>query len=728
MKDNKEKNYDDTVISELINHGRRDFLKKMGLLGGGIVIYWTMGNPLKTSAQPGFGQAPDFNAFLRIGADDRVTCLVGKVDMGQGTITSMPQLVADELDVAYESVDIIMGDTDKVPWDIGTGGSMSIMVVGVQVRAAAAEAKGELKMLAADYLKVPVENLQTKNGAVFDKNNPSKKVTYGKLTKGKLIEKRLKEKPPVKSPSEFNVIGNPYLHQDAYVKVTGKAEYAGDIRLPGMLYASVLRPPAHGAKLKSVDLSGAKKMEGVQVIQDNDLIAVLHENPDEARKGLSKIKAEYDMPKTGLNNKNIYDHLVKIPVQPRVAEQDGNIEEGVKLAKDIFEETYVAAYGAHAPIETHTSIANVENGKVTVWSATQAPFGVQNSVAQSLGITPDKVRVITPFVGGAFGGKLTMVMGRSGIFSNLEADEAARLSKITGKPVQVAFNRAEEFFYDTYRPAAVIKLKSGIDENGKIVLWNYDVYMAGERCAEVFYDIPHNSVNVYGSWMGAPEGAHPVRVGPWRGPGGPNNVHAKEMQISIMAAKAGVDPLEFRLKNMKDEKMIGVLKAAADKFGYKPSKPVSGRGIGISCGIDAGTYAAHMGEVEVNKKTGKIDVKRVVCVYDMGLCVNPQGTKLQMEGCIVMSLGYALSEELMFSDGVLNDQNFDTYELPRFSQVPKIETVILKKDNNPPTGAGEPAVIGMGAVVATGVFDATGAKLLEMPMTPDRVKEALKKV
>ncbi|MFC1839449.1 molybdopterin cofactor-binding domain-containing protein, partial [Thermodesulfobacteriota bacterium] len=222
--------------------------------------------------------------------------------------------------------------------------------------------------------------------------------------------------------------------------------------------------------------------------------------------------------------------------------------------------------------------------------------------------------------------------------------------------------------------------------------------------------------------------AHPFRVGAWRAPGGPNNVHAKELQISLMAAKAGIDPLEFRLKNMKDEKMIGVLKAAADKFGYTPSKPLSGRGIGIACGIDANTYAAHIGEIGVDRKTGKIRVKRVVCAYDMGLCVNPQGTKIQIEGCCMMSLGYALSEEIRFSDGVIHDSNFDTYELPRFSWMPKIETVILKKDNNPPTGAGEPAVIGMGAVVATGVFDATGAKLFEMPMTPGRVKEALAKV
>jgi len=724
MKSDRKNNFMKSVISQDIDHDRRDFLKKMGLLGGGIIVYCTIGNPLRSSAQ--FGPPPDFNAFLRIGTDERVTCFVGKVDMGQGTITSFPQIVADDLDVAYEAVDMIMGDTDKCPWDVGTGGSMAIRIVGVQVRAAAAEAKGVLKELAAEYLKCPVENLQTKNGIVFDVKDTGRKVTYGTLTKGKVIERHLDPKPPVTAPSDFEYIGKPYFHQDAYVKVTGKAKYAGDLRLPEMLCASILRPPAHGSKLKSVDVSGAKKIAGAQVIQDDDLIAVLHENPDEARKALSMIKAEFDMPKTGLNDKTIYDHLVKVPVEAKINEQKGDIEEGTKLAKEIFEETYLSAYVAHAPMETHTSVANIENGKVTVWSSTQAPFGVQSEVAQGLKIPTDRVRVITPFVGGAFGGKLTMGMMK--LQSNLEAVEAARLAKLTGKPVQVAFTRAEEFFYDTFRPAAVIKIKSGIDGSGNVVLWSYDVYMAGERCAEVIYNIPNNRVNVYGSWTMPPQEAHPFRVGPWRAPGGPNNIHAKEMQISIMAAKAGIDPLEFRLRNLKDEKMIGVLRAAADKFGYTPSKPLSGRGIGISCGIDANTYVAHIGEIEVDRKTGEIRVKRVVCAYDTGLCVNTQGTKIQMEGCCVMSMGYALAEGLKFSDGVVHDKNFDTYKLPRFSWVPKIETVILKKENDPPQGVGEPAIIGMGAVIATGVLDATGARLFEMPMTPERVKAALAKV
>jgi nicotinate dehydrogenase subunit B len=725
MKHDKQSNYRESVISSSAGYNRREFLKKMGILGGGIIVYYTLGDTLASAAQMPFGNTPvDFNAFVRIGTDERVTCFVGKVDMGQGTITSFPQIVAEELDVAYDSIDMVMGDTDNCPWDIGTGGSMAIMVVGVQVRNAACEAKGVLKELAADYLKCPVDNLQTNNGVVFDRNNPDKRVTYGTLTKGKVIEKHLKETPPLTSPSDFTFMGKPYFHQDAYLKVTGKAKYAGDIPLPGMLYASILRPPAHGAKLKSVDLSEVNKIKDIRVIQDDDLIAVLHENPDEAKIALGKIKAEYDMPETGLNDKTIYDHLLKIPMKPQVLNQRGDIEKGRELAKEIFDETYLSAYVAHAPMETHTSVANMENGKVTVWASTQAPFGVQSTIAEGLKIPSEKVRVITPFVGGAFGGKLSMM----GTNCNLEALEAARLARLTGKPVQVAFTRTEEFFYDTFRPATIIKIKSGLDGSGNIVLWQYDVYMAGNRGAEIIYDVPHHSVNVYGGWMMPPPDSHPFRVGAWRAPGAPNNIHAKELQMSIMAAKAGIDPLEFRIRHLKDERMIGVLKAAADKFGYTPSKLPSGRGYGISCGIDANTYVVHIGEVEVDKATGKIRVKRIVCGYDMGLCVNPQGTKMQMEGACMMGMGYALTEGLRFSDGVILDHNFDTYDIPRFSWVPKIETLILKKDNLPPCGAGEPAVIGIGAVIATGVYDATGARLFNMPMTPERVKEALGKI
>ncbi len=701
---------------------RREFLKRMGILGGGIVVYFASGDTTYLSGQtqmPRSSTPTDFNGFLRIGIDERVTCLVGKIDMGQGTITSFPQIVAEELDVAYDSVDIIMGDTDLCPYDIGTFGSMGIRIHGVLVRNAACEARGVLKELAADYLRCPVERLQTDKGVVFDRANPDKRVTYGTLARGKVIEKHLEELPPLKPPSEFTVMGKPYLHQDAYDKVTGKARFAGDIRLPGMLYATVLKPPVHGARLRSVDMSQAKKIKDALVIQEDDLIAVLHKYPDEARRGLKTIEAQYDMPETGLDDENIYDHLLNVPVTPYTLSRKGDITKGEDIAKEIFEEIYLGPYVAHAPLETHTATANVDNGKVTVWSSTQTPFPLQEALARTLGLPKEKVRVITPFLGGGFGGKS---------LPNREALEAARLAVLTGRPVQVSYTRAEEFFHDAFRPAAVIKIRSGLDGAGNIVLWKYDVYMAGSRGADMLYNVPHHLINVHGDWMRPPEGAHPFNVGPWRAPGAGNNYHARELQMNIMAAKAGVDPLEFRIRHLKDERLIGVLRAAADKFGYTPSKTPSGRGYGISCAVDANTYVAHMAEIYVDRASGEIEVKRIVCAMDMGLCVNPQGSILQMEGSCVMGLGYALSEEIRFKNGEIFDRNFDTYRIPTFSWLPKVETVILENYQFPPQGCGEPPVVGIGAIIATAVYDATGAKLFKMPMTPDRVKEALEKV
>lgn len=714
-----------TALLPSMDVNRREFLRTMGLLGGGVVIYFTLGDAIPSTAQAqghggGEGTPTDFNAFFRFGPDERVKCFIGKVDMGQGTITSFPQIVAEELDVPYGSIDLIMGDTDVCPYDFGTVGSMAIRIHGVIVRNAACEAKVVLKELAADFLQCSAENLRTKDGVVFNPTDPNKKVTYGALAKGRVIEKHVKEPPPLKSPSEFTVLNKPYFHQDARDKVTGRAKFAGDIRLPGMLYAGILRPPAHGATLKSLDLSEAKKLTGVRVVQENDLVAVLHARPDEAQKALGAIKAEYEMPETGLNDKTIHDHFLSTSIKPNVS-QGGDLEAGTELADDIFEETYLSAYVAHTPMETHTGIAQVDNGKVTVWSSTQTPFPLQESIVETLGLAKEKVRVITPFVGGGFGGK-------GSPNPNKESREAARLAMLTGKPVQVAHTRAEEFFLDTFRPAAAIKIKSGLDGSGNIVLWDYHVYMAGSRCSEVLYEVPHYRVSVYGSGMFDREGVHPFGIGPWRAPGAGNNIHAKELQMSIMAAKAGIDPLTFRLKHLKDERMVGVLKAVADKFGYTPSNLPSGRGYGMSCAVDANTYVAHMAEVDVDKGSGKIEVRRIVVGYDMGLCVNPQGTRLQMEGCCVMGMGYALTEGLQFSDGVIFDRNFDTYNIPRFSWLPKIETLIVNNNDFPPQGGGEPAVVGIGAVIATGVFDATGARLFNMPMTRERVIAAVAKV
>jgi isoquinoline 1-oxidoreductase len=543
------------------------------------------------------------------------------------------------------------------------------------------------------------------------------RVTYGELTTGKIIERHLKDLPPLKPASEYTISGRPYLRRDAFDKVTGRAKYTADIRLPGMVYARILRPPAHGARRLSVDTAAAERMKDVQVVRDGDLIAVLHPHPDGAAKALASIRADFDLPDTGINDETIFKHLLENAPEPVVASEAGRLKEGQKQAASIIEETYLNSYVSHAPMEPHAALASVDGNKATVWASTQTPFGVQRLVAQTLGLPVENVRAIAPFVGGGFGGKS----------ASAQAVEAARLAKVCGKPVMVSWTREEEFFFDTFRPAAVVKIRSGIDGAGRMSFWDYHVYFAGQRGCHNFYEIPHHREAVYGEWRIEP-GIHPFAVGPWRAPAANTNVYARDLQMNIMASRAGKDPLEFRLSHLKDKRMRGVLSAAAKLFGWTPSKTPSGRGYGISCGIDAETYVASMAEVEVDCSSGMIEVKRVVCAQDMGQVVNPQGATIQMEGCITMGLGYALSEEVHFSNGRLLDVNFDTYDIPRFSWLPEIETVIVPNPTLGPKGGGEPAIVCMGGVLATAVHDATGAKVLQLPMTPQRVQNALEKV
>jgi len=372
---------------------------------------------------------------------------------------------------------------------------------------------------------------------------------------------------------------------------------------------------------------------------------------------------------------------------------------------------------AHAPIEPHTALVVPEGDRATVWPSSQTPFRAKEDAAAALGVPADRVRVISPYVGGGFGGKTR----------NLQVEQAARLAKLSGKPVQVAWSREEEFFYDTFRPAAVVKVRAGIDDAGSIGLWDYRVYFAGQRGSEHFYDIPHHRTLAHNSsWVGPP-GSHPFLTGAWRAPSNNTNTFARESHVDILAAKAGTDPLEFRLRHLKDEKMRRVLEAAAGKFGWRAAPAPSGRGFGVACGIDAGTYVATMAEVEVDAETGRVKVKRVVCAQDMGLAVNPQGAAIQMEGCVTMGLGYALAETVRFKGGKVLDANFDTYEIPRFSWLPAIETVVLDRKESAPQGGGEPAIVTMGGVLANAVFDASGARVFRMPMTPARIKEAIKK-
>jgi isoquinoline 1-oxidoreductase len=691
---------------------RRDFFK---LLGGGIFIFFQPWDPFKLlelQAQQGRSLPTEFNAFLQIAEDGSVNCYTGKIEMGQGAITSLAQIMADELEVSFESVKMVMGDTDLCPWDGGTNGSQTTRSFSPHMRVAAAEAKAILLQLGSDYLQAPVSQLEVKDGIISDIKNIKSKVSYGELTKGKRIEKHLDGKPELKNYTEFKYVGKPYLRQDSRLKVTGEAKFSADIQLPGLLHARLLRPPSHGAKLLTADVSEAEKIKGIQVVHEGDFIAVLSDDRDKVDQAIVKVKAEYSFDEIKVDDTTIFDRILKADSVANIVRSNGDIETGRKISDTVTESEFHNSYVAHAPIEPHAATALIEGDKITVWVSTQQPFRAQETIAREMNVPLEKVRIETPFLGGGFGGKS----------AHRQAVEAVKLAKIIGRPVVVAWTRQEEFFYDTFRPAAVVKITSGMDKSGKIILWDFHTYYAGARGSDTIYDAPNARTTDYTRGS-----VHPFGTGAWRAPGNNTNTFARESEINIMASKAGMDPLEFRLKNLKDEKMIAVLKAVADKFGYTPAMNPSGRGYGVACGIDAGTWVAHMAEVKVDKNTGHVQVIRVACAQDMGLCVNPEGTTIQMEGCITMGMGYALTEEIQFQGGDIKNHSFDTYKIPRFSWVPKIDTVIMDRKDQAPQGGGEPTIICMGAVIANAVYDATGARLYQLPMTPERILTAMKK-
>lgn len=694
----------DDVIGDELRVSRRDFLK---LSGSGLFICFIPGTIGAVAQQRDRTYPSDLNAYLKIGDDGRVTLFCSKIEMGQGIITSMAQMLADELDVSLDSIDMVMGDTDMCPWDSGTTGSRSTKYYGPPLRKAGAEARAVLMQMAAEQLDADPEDLVVENGVISDKRNASKIVSYAELVKGKQIIRNVSS-ASIKPISEHRVAGKPVTRTDALEKVTGEARFTGDLTLPVMLYAKVLRPPSHDATLLSANVSAARKLFGIIVIEEEDLIAVLHEKPEPAERALGLIKANWEVPEAEINNTSVFDHLKDAAREGRIYVEGGNLKDGQAAAQQRVKSEFYNHYVAHAPMEPYTVVAHVEDEQVKVWASTQAPFRVRETVADTLKVSEEKVHVMTPFVGGGFGGKK----------SGRQISEAVRLSKLTGRPVQLAWSRQEEFFYDAFRPAAVIQLDSGLNEKGKITWWDCGILYAGSRSSEPIYNIPHFRVRTYSG------NVHPFATGAWRGPGSNSNVFAMESHTDILAQVAGMDPLSFRMNNLTDKRMIRVLKAAVDKFGHEFDKGPSGKGYGICCTNYLNTYVATIAHVTVNKSTGQVKVERVVCAQDMGEIINPQGAKLQIESGITMGLSAALYEEVEFSGGDVRTKNFGTYRISRFSDVPAIESVLVDNPELPPQGCGEPAITTVGAALANAIFDAADIRLFTLPMTPERLLAA----
>lgn len=694
--------------------GRRDFFRA---LGGGILIAFTLKEAILAQESGGGrrqrgGSLPqEIGAWLHIGEDGAVTAYTGKVEVGQDIRTSLAQVVAEELRAPLASIRLVMGDTDLTPFDMGTFGSRTTPTMSPQLRKAAAAARELLIDLAAEQLKVERGSLVAAGGKIT--HPPTKQsLDFGQLTRGQKLLKAIGDNSSITPPDRWTIAGKAVPKVNGNEIVTGKHQYTSDIKLPGMLYGKVLRPASFGAALASVDTRGAEELKGVIVARDGDFVGVAAPGLQIASRAIKAIRAEWNTTPQ-ISSKELFDYLKKRPDDGQDSESRsnytrGSIVDGLAAAHQKLERTYTVAYIAHAPLEPRAAVAEWKDGKLSVWVGTQRPFGVRSELASAFRIPEDKVRVIVPDTGSGYGGKHTGEV----------AVEAARLAKAASKPVKVVWTREEEFTWAYFRPAGVIEIKSGVSRDGVITAWEFHNYNSGSSAIRPVYEIANQQIKFHAV-------RSPLRQGSYRGLAATANHFAREVHIDELAESLKIDPLEFRLKNLKDERMRAVLEAAAKAFGWGKASRVQGRGFGIAGGFEKGGYVANCAEVSIDRASGKVKIARVVTAFECGVIVNPDGLKNQVEGAIVQGIGGAMFEAVEFENGKLLNSRFSSYRVPRFSDVPVLETVLVDRKDLPSAGAGETPIVALAPAIANAIFNATGIRLRSLPMAPDGLKQEL---
>ncbi len=643
----------------------------------------------------------EIGAWLHIAENGTVTAYTGKAEVGQNIRTSLTQAVAEELRAPVGSIRIVMGDTDLTPFDMGTFGSRTTPDMFPQLRKAAAEAREIMLDLAAEQLKVERGSLIAANGKVT--SQPGRQsLSYGQLSKGQKLMKAIGA-APLASPTEWKVAGKPLRKVNGRDIVTGKHQYTPDVRLPGMLYGKVLRPSAFGATLASIDAREAEKLPGVTVVRDGDFVGVAAPGESAAARAIEAIRAEWKTT-SQVSARELFEHLKKSP-NPPVSAAPAALAESLAAASQKLERTYTIAFIAHAPLEPRAAVAEWKDGKLTVWTGAQRPFGVRSELVNAFRLPETSVRVIVPDTGSGYGGKHTGEM----------AVEAARLAKAAGKPVKLVWSREEEFTWAYFRPAGVIDITSGVSKDGVITAWDCHNYNSGSAGLRPVYAIQNQRNEFHRS-------DSPLRQGSYRALASTANHFAREVHIDEMATNLKMDPLEFRLKNLKDERLRAVLEAAAKSFGWGKTKPVANHGFGIAGGFEKAGYVANCVEVAVDRSSGKVKLVRGVTAFECGAIVNSDGLKNQVEGSVIQGMGGALFEAIDFADGKILNPRFSRYRVPRFSDIPKLETVLLDRKDLPSAGAGECPIVGLAPAVSGAIFDATGVRLRSLPMVPNGLK------
>ncbi len=651
------------------------------------------------------GWTTSAGAWLHVGTDGIATAFTGKVDVGQDNRTALSLLVAEELRLPLSAVRLVMGDTDLCPRDQGTFGSRSMPDAGELLRRAAAGARECLVDL-AERRGMDAGMLVADEGAVRG-SRAGPPVPYAELVRGlHHVEHVGGGAPLTRGPGE-QVVGRAARRVSGPEIVTGARRYPSDLSRPGMLHGRVLRAPARGAAVRSVDVTAAAALPGVTVVREGSFIGVVAPDPFAAGRALGAIAVDWERsPQPSEADLGAY-----LRAHPVVEEEGwggafrhvvGDLEGALADASTTLAATYTTAYVAHVPLETHVALAEWGgDGRLTVWTGTQVPFGVRQGLAEAFGVPEAHVRVIVPDTGGGFGGK----------HAGTVAAEAARLARAAGRPVKVRWSRAEEFTEGYFRPAGVIDVRSGA-RGGAITAWEMSNANSGMFGLVGPYEVPHQRLEFQPS-------DSPLQQGSYRALAATANHFARESHMDELAHALGVDPLQLRLDHLRDDRLAAVLRAAAERIEWGRPRE-GGAGLGIACGAEKGARVATAVEVQVGADR-RLEIRLVVTAFECGAIVNPDGLANQVEGALVMGLGAAFFEAIRFEAGTVLNASLAAYRVPRVGDVPPIEVVLLDRRDLPSAGAGETPIIAIAPSLANAIFAATGVRLRALPLVPDGI-------
>jgi nicotinate dehydrogenase subunit B len=721
---------------------RRAFLQS----SAGLVVGFSL-NLSPAQAQP----APDprfaqVDAWLKIAPNGKVTFHTGKVELGTGIRTALAQMIAEELDVAVPSIELVMGDTDLCPDQIGTFGSLTIMLAGPQVRQAAAEARLALIERAAQRLGVPADQIQTAQGVARAPNGAS--LSYGELAQGPGLNRAVSGKATLKTPAQFKQIGQSVPRVEIPAKVCGTHEYIQHVRVPGMLHGRIIRPDMPGAAALTVDDSALKSLAGApRLVRKGEFLAVVAETEDMAVKAAQAVKVVWGAAEPLPTPQEVPERLRSTRSTLRELQRTGRGADGLAQAAKTHQADYYVPFQLHASIGPSCAVADVRADRATVWSATQTSFLTRGSLATMLGMKPGQVRLIWIEGSGCY--------GQNG--SDDVSGDAALLSQLVGKPVRVQWTRRQEHQWEPKGAAMAMTVKGGLDASGQIVGWDYGVW-SPNHALRPFYDMAGNVLA--GEALGMPArflqaGADrnakptydfansrvvlhllersPLRSSSLRGLGSPQNTFANESFIDELAVLAGADAIDFRVRHLKDERAIAVLRAveklaAWDKRPSGKGSKGTGRGVAFVQYDNNAAYVAIAMQVQVDEKTGKVKVENVYVAHDCGMVVNPDGVRSQIEGNVIQTLSRALLEEVQTTRREITSVDWVSYPIMRFSELPgAIHMELIDRPTVRAVGAGEGAASPIFPALANAIYDATGVRLRSVPFTPERLLAARQK-